>query len=101
MSYDGDYIRSRICGRDHRPYFATGRGRARRLGGGESGMMGLKGFRRFVTTSGRWSRRPTAVSAARVTSSVRVRYVRPVIFSLGIIHIHITFSQRRKWLKEA
>ena len=100
MYYDGDYIRSRICGRDHRPYFATGRGRARRLGGGESGMMGLKGFRRFVT-SGRWSLRPTAVSAARVTSSVRVRYVRPVIFTPVIIYIHFTFSQRREWCKEA
>ena len=63
-------------------------------------MMGLKGFRRFVT-SGRWSLRPTAVSAARVTSSVRVRYVRPVIFTTVIIYIHFTFSQRREWCKEA
>ena len=52
----------------------------------------LKGFRRYVTTSGRWSLRPTAVSAARVTSSVRVRYVRPMIFTPGIIHIHGIFT---------
>ena len=90
MYYDGDYIASRICGRDTRPYFATGRGRARRLGGGESGMMGLKGFRRFVT-SGRWSLRPTAVSAARVTSSVSVSYVRSMIFIPGIVHTYYIF----------
>ena len=91
MYYDGDYIASRICGRDHCPYFATERGRARRLGGGESGMMGLKGFRRFVT-SGRWSLRLTAVSAPRVTSSVRVRYVRPMIFTPGTVHTYYIFT---------
>ena len=48
----------------------------------------LKGFRRFGTTSGRWSLRPTAVSAPRVTSLVRVRYVRPV----SIIHTHDIFT---------